>query len=48
MIPQYTEGLDSFYAAARIQNLEESIERVQLINLDQTLTINKIKQKIII
>ena len=44
MIPQYIEGLDSFSAAARIQGLEEFMDRLQLENLDQTLTINKIKQ----
>ena len=45
MIPQYIEGLDSFSANTRIQNLEEFIDRLLLENLDQTLTINKIKQQ---
>ena len=45
MIPQYIEGLDSFSANARIQNLEEFIDRLLLESSDRTLTINKIKQQ---
>ena len=45
MIPQYIEGLDSFSANARFQNLEEFIDRLLLENSDQTLTINKIMQQ---